>query len=126
MPNNPGLTTSRIAGGAIVKRRIVKQGATDNAALQAAATADALMGVSTDIDTASGKVVDIIRIGVAPVEYGGTIARGAPVTTDANGRAITAAPAAGANVRIIGFAEVSGVLNDIGSVFIAPGVMQGA
>ena len=59
------------------------------------------------------------------MEFGGTVARGAPVTADASGKAVAAAPAAGSNVRIIGFAEVSAVAGDIAPVLIAPGVMQG-
>ena len=45
--------------------------------------------------------------------------------TDANGRAVAAAPATGVNAQIIGIAEVSGVSGDIGKVFIAPGAVQG-
>lgn len=125
MSNHPGLITTDVASAAITKRRLVKPGATDNTALQAAAATDPIFGVSTDLDSAVGKTVDVIRTGIAPVEYGGTIARGAPVTSDATGRAIAAAPAAGANVRIVGFADVSGVIGDIGSVFLAPGSIQG-
>lgn len=123
--NITGLTTASKAGGAIAARRILKHGAADGEALQAAAATDALMGVSTDIPAAVGNTADVIRSGLAPVEYGGVVARGDALSADASGRAVVAAPAAGSNVRIIGFAEVSGVLGDIGSVHIAPGVMQG-
>ncbi|MCD7099113.1 hypothetical protein [Stenotrophomonas sp. MMGLT7] len=122
----PGLTNAFLAGAAIAARRITKHGAADGEALQAAAATDALNGISTDIPTAAGMTVDVTRSGLAAVEYGGAVAAGQPLTADAQGRAVAAAPAAGANVRIIGFAEVSGVLGDIGSVWIAPGVIQGA
>lgn len=121
----PGLITSYDAGAAIAKRRVVKFGASEKLVVQGAAAADALIGVSTDIASAAGERVDVVRSGVAPVEYGGNVTRGAPLTCDAQGRAITAAPAAGANVRLIGFAEVDGVSGDIGSVAISLGVMQG-
>jgi hypothetical protein len=121
----PGLITSHNAGGAIAKRRIVKFGATDLLVVAAALAADFLMGVTTDIAAAADERVDVVRTGITPVEYGGAVTRGAPLTSDAQGRAVTAAPAAGANVRIIGYAEVSGAAGDIGSVLISPGVMQG-
>ena len=115
--NNPGQTTTFRAEGAISKRRFAKHGVGDNAALQADGVAVALLGVTTDIDAAAGKPVDVIRSGIAPVEYGGNVAKGAPLTSDAQGRAVTAA----AGNRIAGFAEVAGVLGDIGAVHLAPG-----
>jgi hypothetical protein len=47
------------------------------------------------------------------------------VTADANGRAVAAVPAAGANNRIIGFAERSSVSGDIGLILVQPGLIQG-
>ena len=113
------------AEGAIAAYRIVKSGANDGGVLQAAAATDSLMGVCESVGPASGERCDIVKIGIADVEFGGTVARGAPVTSDASGRAVAAAPAAGSNVRIIGFAEVSAVLGDIAPVLLSPGVMQG-
>lgn len=113
------------AGGAISPYRIVKPGAADGAVLQAAAATDFLNGVCGDVGPASGERVDIIKAGIALVEFGGTVTRGGPVTSDANGKAVAAAPSAGSNVRIIGFAEVSAVNGDISPVLIAPGLMQG-
>ncbi len=121
--NIPGLTTAFRAGGAITKRRILTDGTADGVAIQAAASTARLLGVSTDIDTDSGATVDAIRTGLAPVEYGGTVARGNPLTADASGRAIAATLPIAANTYIIGFAEVSGVLGDIGSVQIAPALL---
>lgn len=121
--NIPGLTTAFRAGGAITKRRILTDGASDGAAIQATGATARLLGVSTDIDTASGAIVDAIRTGLASVEYGGTVARGNPLTADASGRAIAATLPIAADTYIIGFAEVSGVLGDIGSVQIAPALL---
>ena len=123
--NIPGLITTFRAGGAVTKRRLVKHGAADGVVLQGAASADKFVGVSTDLSAANGAPVDVIRTGVAPVEYGGTVARGDALTSDASGKAVVAAPAAGANAQIVGFAEVSGVAGDIGAVFLARGVIQG-
>lgn len=119
------LNRNYTAGGAIAPFRIVKPGANDGEVVQAAAAADALMGVCESVGPASGERCDIVKVGIADVEFGGTVTRGAAVTADANGKAVAAAPAAGSNVRVIGFAEVSAVSGDIAPILIAPGVMQG-
>jgi hypothetical protein len=114
------------AGAVILPRRIVKFGANDVTAIQAAAAADASIGVSDLGAAAIGDHVSVVMGQVAIVEYGGNVTRGAQLTSDADGKAVTAAPSAGANVRIIGTAMVSGVSGDLGSVFIAPSMLQGA
>ncbi len=123
---NPTLIKSLVCGAAVAAYRIVKHGAADDKVVQGAAATDALIGISDNLGGAVDKRVDVILEGVAEVEYGGNVTRGEPLTSDADGKAVAAAPAQGANNRIIGFAMVSGVLGDIGSCRIAPGVMQGA
>jgi len=113
------------AEGAIAAYRIAKHGTADGQVLQAATATDLLIGVNGSVAPALGERVDLVKIGIADVEYGGVVTRGAPLTSDASGRAVVAAPAAGSNVRIVGYAEVAGVLGDIGSMHIALGVMQG-
>lgn len=112
-----GLAKTLVAGAAIAARRIVKFGASDTAVLQAAAATDFIIGVS-DLGAASGEYCDVIVDGIALVEYGGNVTRGALLTADSNGKAVTAAPAATATNRIIGVAMKSGVAGDIGSVLI--------
>lgn len=126
MANN-GLTKSYTAEGAISANRIVKVGAADWGALQAASAAvtEFMIGVSTEVDSVSGERVDVVHEGIANLKLGGTVARGAPVTSDASGQGVAPAPAAGTNNRIIGFALVSGVNGDIIPVLLAPSVMQG-
>lgn len=126
MANN-GLTKSYTAEGAISANRIVKVGAADWGALQAASAAvtEFMIGVSTEVDSVSGERVDVVHEGIADLKLGGTVARGAPVTSDASGQGVAPAPAAGTNNRIIGFALVSGVNGDIIPVLLAPSVMQG-
>lgn len=119
------LNRNYAAAAAIAAFRIVKPGAADGEVLQAAAATDALMGVCESVGPATGERCDIVKVGIADVEFGGPVTRGGPVTSDATGRAIAAAPAAGSNVRVIGYAEVSAVAGDIAPVLIAPGVMQG-
>ncbi|MCA0303485.1 MAG: DUF2190 family protein [Proteobacteria bacterium] len=110
--------TNGTAEGTIPAYTIVKYGATDGGWVAAAAATDLLMGVNDSVPAASGERVDIVRAGIADVLYGATVTRGQPLTADASGRAV---PAASTN-RVIGFAEVSGVVGDVGSMLLAPGV----
>lgn len=124
--NVPGLTLNYVAAGAIAARRIVKHGAADGAALQATASTEAFLGVSTDIPAGSGERVDVYREGVVPVQYGGNVTRGDPLTSDADGKAVVAAPTAAALAQVIGYAEISGVANDIGSVHLSRNALRAA
>lgn len=106
--------------------RIVKFGAATLSLMLATAPTDKLIGTSGRMGAAViGDRCEATRMGLDKVTYGGTVAAGDPLTSDATGRAITAAPAAGANVYIIGYAEIPGVINDEGLVLIAPSQMQG-
>lgn len=121
-----GLIKSLEATAAIAKRRFVIFGAADGTGVPAAGSAAYIRGVSSELDTAIGERASVLMTGnVADIEYGGNVTRGDPLTSDALGRAVLAAPAAGANAFIGGYAEVSGVLGDIGSVDVLPGRIQG-
>lgn len=122
---NRTLTKNYVAEAVITKRRIVKFGAADGQVLMGAASGDAIFGVAAELDAAIGDRVDVNVAGIVEVEFGGAVTRGDPVTTDATGQTVTAAPAPGANNRIIGLAMVSGVAGDIGTVLLAPGRIQG-
>ncbi|MBJ7318243.1 MAG: DUF2190 family protein [Brevundimonas sp.] len=110
----PFTATTAIAG-----YRILKHGGADGAAVQATAATEDFVGVSDAMGAVVGGVCDVHLAGLAEVEYGGAVTRGARLTSDALGRAVTAAPAAGQTVEIIGRALKSGVLGDIGSVNLA-------
>ncbi len=102
------------AAAAIPPRRIVKFTADRVVGLAAAATDD-IIGVSDDVGAAAaGDRVDIFRSGPVEIEVGGAIARGKEVTSDATGKAVQAAPAAGTSCRIIGIAERTYVAGDVG------------
>lgn len=122
---NEGLAKTLIAGATVAARRIVKFGSGDTAVLQSSAAADFHIGVS-DLGAASGEYCDVIVDGIALVQYGGDVTRGALLTADSDGRAIAAAPAAEATARIIGVAMVSGVSGDIGSVLLRQGAVSNA
>jgi hypothetical protein len=122
----PTLTRTFTAGGTIGLNRVVIPGAADGAVVQAAAATGALIGVCRQPGGAvSGERCDVDVAGVTEVVAGGTITRGALLTSDANGAVIAATAAAGSNVRVIGIALVSAASGDIIPVLLAPGSFQG-
>lgn len=124
--SNELLAKNYQATGAIGARLIVIANADGTVSVAGAGgAATALFGVNAELDLANGDYGDIIKAGIADVVFGGVVAAGDPITSDANGNAVKAAPAAGTNVRIIGFAEVAAAAGDIAQILIAPGVMQG-
>lgn len=120
------LTKSLEATTAITKRRLVKFGAADGAGVPAVDATAFIVGVNSDVDVAIGERASVFSTGnIADVEYGGTVTRGDPLTADAQGRAVTVGAVAGTNYFVVGYAEVSGVLGDIGSVYVIPHRLQG-
>lgn len=113
------------AEAAIGANLIVKHGAADDTVVQAAAVGDKMIGVCDYVAPAINERVDIIVHGIADVKIGGVVARGDPVTSDAAGKGVAAAPAAGTNNRIIGIALAAGVANDIIPVLLSQGMVQG-
>ncbi|BBL69701.1 hypothetical protein [Methylogaea oryzae] len=92
---NPGFAKNYVAAAVIAAFRIVKFGANDGEVQQSAASADLSIGVCGSLGAAAiGDRVDIIREGLVPVEFGGTVTRGQALTSDANGKAVAATPAA--------------------------------
>jgi len=112
------------AAGAITKFRVLKFDAADGDVVQAAAATDSLYGIAQHT-AASGERVRARTIGISEAEAGGAITRGALLTSDADGKVVAAAPAAGVNNRIIGVAAQSAVLGDIFPVLLSPCSLQG-
>lgn len=114
------------SAGAIAPYRIVAAGASDGIVKQATAATDKLLGCTGvgRVDAAE-KRIDVCLDNVQKIEFGGDVAFGDPLTSDAQGRAIKAEPAAGANVRVVGNALESGSLGVIGDVHIVPSTLQG-
>lgn len=114
---SPGLIKSFVAEGAVAARRIVKFGSADTTVLTqttAAPTAAGTVGISDAAgDCAIGDRVDVVMDGICEIVLGGTVTRGDPLTSDATGAGVTAAPAAGVNVWTVGLALASGVSGDI-------------
>lgn len=113
-----GLIKSYRADAAILPHRIVRAGAADASVAQAAAANAAIMGVHGSLPSAAGDVTDCVVGGYATVQYGGAVTRGAPLTADTQGRAIVATTT---GQRIVGFAAISGVLGDLGTVHVSLG-----
>lgn len=115
---NEGLVKSYSADGAIAAHRIVKLGSDDVHVAQASAASDSLIGVSDLAVGAAEDRVDVIMSGIAFIEYGGAVTRGAWLTSDANGKAVATTTAGN---ETIGKAMKSGADGDIGSVEITKG-----
>jgi hypothetical protein len=121
----PGLTRNYNAAASLGANLIVKAGANDGEVLPASASTDDLLGISTNIDAASGEPCDVIHDGIADLKLGGTVTRGKFLTADSAGCGVQAAPAAGVNASVIGKALVSGVSGDIIPVLITITQIQG-
>lgn len=110
-----GLTKAFNAGGVVPAYTIVKPHSAAGQVVVGAAATDKLIGVSTEIASASGDRCDVFLGGIAEVIFGGTIAAGDLVTSDASGHAVATTTA---NNRVIGIALVAGVDGDIGPVLL--------
>ena len=117
------MTKPYYAGATVTKRRFVKPGSADNAAILAAANTDAIFGVSgPSIDATINLPFDVVMAGIAEIELGGAVTRGDYLTSDANGMGVelsdTILDAAGANSG--GVALQSGVSGDIIKMLVYP------
>ncbi len=123
---NPMLDLAKTADGAIAIHRIVKPGSAANDVSQAAAATDALTGVAQHA-AADNEVVRVAYAGRVKVEAGAAYSDGALLTSDANGKAVAAAPATGTNNRVIGYAlEAASADGDLVEIMLYPGEFQGA
>jgi hypothetical protein len=118
-------TKPYIADTDIAPYLIVKAGSADGYAALATASTDKLKGVSENVQTAAGQVVDVIDDGPGLVVAGGTIADGDWLTVNSSSKAITAAPATGVNAQIIGKALTSAVADDVFPILVQLGQNQG-
>jgi hypothetical protein len=102
-----------LCGGDIVPFRFVKFGANKDTVLQATAATDAIIGISNiplsyneplkygapvpPIKLVAGKPIDIVLLGIFPIELGAVLTAGELVTSGVDGRAVAmgATPAVG-------------------------------
>lgn len=105
---------------------IAKFGADDDTLSQATASTENLIGVFQHTTSAAGDDVRVMLTGITRVKLGGTVTRGGLATSDANGKAVAAAPGSGVNASVIGRVLASGVADDIVPMLLGPGQIQGA
>lgn len=108
------LVSAFIAAVDIPAHRFITTGAVKDDIAIASANNQTSLGVSGDVDVPAGQHVDVVMDGIAHVEFAGTIARGADVTANTDGKAVTAATG---NV-VFGTALEAGVAGDICAVTI--------
>jgi hypothetical protein len=128
MNNHALITVAMLATTAVPKggRFVVSTPGVDGAVSLASDPTKYLRGVSVyDVATAAGDTVDVVELGIAPIAYGGNVAGDDSLTTDANGLAVKAVPAAGQTLFCLGFAEFSGVQGDRGAIRISPHFLKG-
>lgn len=113
---------AEIGGNLIVTFAAPSSGQTVAAAASATVP---LVGISDAMGAALGGMCDVHRGGLASVKLGGTVTAGQPITANAAGLGIAAAPGAGATMNIVGFADQPGVSGDIIDLFFAPGTIRG-
>ena len=101
--------------------------ATNNSVQNATAATAALVGIFGPIAHDAADIADVQVEGEAEVELGGTVAAGAFLTSDAQGRAVTLTPP-GAGVTHFGIAKAlePGVIGDRIKVQITPMLLRGA
>ncbi len=104
---------------------IAKFGADDDTLSQATASTEELLGVFQHTTTIAGEEVRVMLDGITRVALGGTVTRGNYLTSDANAKAVAAAPTAGVNAYVIGQALASGVAGDIIPMHIEKARIQG-
>lgn len=116
----PLLIKSLRAEADVLPYRIVafSEVATNSMVSLAAAASDPLAGTTGKLGAKAGDLVDVVVIGEGEVQLGGTVTAGAPLTSNAAGKAIVATVA---GQRIIGFAGAPGVADDIIPYTAAPG-----
>lgn len=124
----PTFIKSYVAAADVAGNRIVKYAdpGTDATVDTAAANTDPSLGVSDRLGAEAGEMLDVHRGGLVDLQLGGTVTAGAPLTSDADGKAIAAVAAAGTTVRIVGYADEPGDANDIIKVMWAPGLLHEA
>ncbi len=120
----PSFIKSFPAGADVDGQRIVKFSGTDNEVVAGAANTDALIGVSDTLGADAGDMLDVIQGGWGNVQAGGNLSAGDPITADANGKAVAAAPVASTVVRYVGFVMVDAVDGDIVPFLFAPGIIN--
>jgi hypothetical protein len=90
---------------------------------EAAASTDAIIGVSDQMGAAAGRMLDVVQLGWAELKIGGNVDFGDLLTADDEGRGVKAEPEAGEQVRTGAVAMSDGAEGDIIPVYVTLGVI---
>ncbi len=116
-----GLEKKQLAGGVIAQYHILKIGADDNHLVESAAAGDQHVGVAQHAAAAAEDEIRVQMTNITNLKIGGTVTRGDPITSDAAGKGVKSAPAAGTNNPLVGIALASGVTDDLIPMLLTPG-----
>lgn len=120
-----GLIKNFTADGPIEKRRLVTFGVSEGHVVRAGIGVPLLGTTAIRGAKAAGERVDVCLSELREVEFGGPVAFGDPLTSDATGRAVKAEPAPGAKVHCIGRAMSAGGVGVIGHTTVQPFYLHG-
>jgi hypothetical protein len=122
----PVLRLSFEAGAATTPFRFARfsDAAVSSKVATGAANTDALIGVFGSLAAAMGEMADVSVMGQEILELGATVTAGAPLTSDAQGRGIVAAPVAATTVRVGAFALEPGVIGDRIKVLVVQSLLR--
>ena len=126
MSQTRGIEKESKGDAAIVAYTIAKMGSDDDHTASATAVTEGLIGVFQHATDAAEETVRLMLTGITRVELGGTVAAGDRATSDANAKAVKAAPTAGVNNSTVGMFLGAGVVGDIVPMLLGPGQIQGA
>ncbi|MEO1987563.1 MAG: hypothetical protein ABGX47_13120 [Martelella sp.] len=116
-----------VAAGAIGHRRLVAFTANDGEVALATSPDDPIAGVvDFPSGATAGQRIDVVLFGPAEVVCGGDIMPGDPITADADGAAVAAAPGAGENVSLGGFLLTGAESGDFARAIVQRGTLTGA
>lgn len=104
---------------------IAKVGGDDDTFSQATASTEDLIGVFQHATSAAAEEVRLMVSGISRVKLGGTVTRGALLTSDANGKAVAIGAVGGTNYAVIGRAMASGAADDLIPVLLCQSRAQG-
>ena len=121
--HSPILTKSFRAPAAIAGYLIAAATGAGNSVRAANGPTDALVAAVDEMGAPAGGMADIDVVGISSVRFGDDVAFCDPLTSDAQGRAVKAEAIEGEIVRIIGFAMCDAGENDVGTYWIAPGIL---
>lgn len=120
----PTLIKSFRAASAVAQYLIVRAVANGEVAKAGAGT-HAVIGVADGMGVAAaGGMLDVVQAGWAEVKLGGDVSFGDPLTANADGEAVEAAPVAGSVIRTVGFAMADGQDGDVIPVHVVPGMIS--